>query len=62
MEIRNNRDVVFTSLSSSARVTCVGHCAYKTHSEKFDKIKNKDENRVVWNGVAVRVATYIDKK
>ncbi len=62
LEIRNNRDVVTTSPNSSARVTCVGYSAYKTHSEKLEKIKNKGENHVAWNGGAVRVATYIYKK
>ncbi len=62
LEIRNNRDIVITSLNSSARVTCVGHIAYETHPAKLEKIKNKGENHVAWNGGAVRVATYIDKK
>ncbi len=62
MEIRNSRDVVFTSLNASARVTRVGHIAYETHPAKLEKIKNKGENHVAWNGGAVRVATYIGKK
>ncbi len=62
LEIRNNHDVVIASPNSSARVTRVGHIAYETHPAKLEKIKNKGENHVAWNGGAVRVATYIYKK